>query len=36
MLTALAAATLVLITVHPQMIDLMSMSQFLPMLGDII
>jgi chromosome partitioning protein len=35
-LTALAAATSVLITVHPQMLDLMSMSQFLLMLGDII
>lgn len=35
-LTALAASTSVLITVHPQMLDLMSMSQFLLMLGDII
>ncbi|MBP1848327.1 chromosome partitioning protein [Rhizobium petrolearium] len=35
-LTALSAATSVLITVHPQMLDLMSMSQFLLMLGDII
>lgn len=35
-LTALAAATSVLITVHPQMLDLMSMSQFLLMLGDIL
>jgi len=35
-LTALAAATAVLITVHPQMLDLMSMSQFLLMLGDIL
>jgi chromosome partitioning protein len=34
-LTALAAATSVLITVHPQMLDLMSMSQFLLMLGNI-
>ncbi|WP_410369523.1 plasmid partitioning protein RepA [Chelatococcus asaccharovorans] len=35
-LTALAAATSVLITVHPQMLDIMSMSQFLLMLGDIL
>lgn len=35
-LTALAAATSVLITVHPQMLDLMSMSQFLLMLGDLL
>ncbi len=35
-LTALAASTSVLITVHPQMLDLMSMSQFLLMLGDIL
>lgn len=35
-LTALTAATSVLITVHPQMLDLMSMSQFLLMLGNII
>ena len=34
-LTALAAANSVLITVHPQMLDLMSMSQFLLMLGNI-
>ncbi|CAD5291865.1 putative replication protein A [Bosea sp. 62] len=34
-LTALIAATSVLITVHPQMLDLMSMSQFLLMLGNI-
>lgn len=34
-LTALAAATSILITVHPQMLDLMSMSQFLLMLGNI-
>lgn len=34
-LTALSAATSLLITVHPQMLDLMSMSQFLLMLGDI-
>ena len=35
-LTALAASTSVLITVHPQMLDLMSMSQFLLMLGGIL
>lgn len=35
-LTALTAATSVLITVHPQMLDLMSMSQFLLMLGNIM
>ena len=35
-LTALSAATSVLITVHPPMLDLMSMSQFLLMLGDIL
>lgn len=35
-LTALTAATSVLITVHPQMLDLMSMSQFLLMLGGIM
>lgn len=34
-LTALTASTSVLITVHPQMLDLMSMSQFLLMLGNI-
>jgi len=35
-LTALTAATSVLITVHPQMLDLMSMSQFLLMLGNFV
>lgn len=35
-LTALAAASSVLITVHPQMLDIMSMSQFLLMLGEIL
>ncbi|WP_420839920.1 plasmid partitioning protein RepA [Allorhizobium sonneratiae] len=35
-LTALTAATSVLITVHPQMLDIMSMSQFLLMLGGIL
>lgn len=34
-LSALSAATAVLITVHPQMLDLMSMSQFLIMLGNL-
>lgn len=33
-ISALSAATSVLITVHPQMLDLMSMSQFLLMLGN--
>jgi chromosome partitioning protein len=35
-LTALTASTSVLITVHPQMLDIMSMSQFLLMLGSIL
>lgn len=35
-LTALTASTSVLITVHPQMLDVMSMSQFLLMLGGIM
>lgn len=35
-LTALAASTSVLITVHPQMLDIMSMSQFLLMMGGIL
>ena len=35
-LTALSASTSALITVHPQMLDIMSMSQFLLMLGSII
>jgi chromosome partitioning protein len=35
-LTALTAATSVLITIHPQMLDVMSMSQFLSMLGGIL
>ena len=34
--TALTASTSVLITVHPQMLDVMSMSQFLLMLGGIL
>jgi chromosome partitioning protein len=35
-LSALVAATSVLITVHPQMLDVMSMAQFLTMLGDLL
>ncbi|MGE6743600.1 plasmid partitioning protein RepA [Allorhizobium pseudoryzae] len=35
-LSALCAATAVLITVHPQMLDVMSMSQFLQMTGDLL
>ena len=35
-LTALTASTAVIITVHPQMLDVMSMSQFLLMLGGIL
>jgi chromosome partitioning protein len=35
-LTALSSATSVLITVHPQMLDVMSMCQFLLMLGEIL
>ena len=35
-LSALTAATSVLITVHPQMLDVMSMSQFLQMTGDLL
>lgn len=35
-LSALCAATSVLITVHPQMLDVMSMSQFLHMTGDLL
>lgn len=34
-LSALVAATSVLVTVHPQMLDVMSMAQFLAMMGDI-
>ncbi|OAM74433.1 plasmid partitioning protein RepA [Devosia elaeis] len=34
-LSAMTAATAVLVTVHPQMLDLMSMSQFLQMLGSL-
>ena len=35
-LSALCAATAVLITVHPQMLDVMSMSQFLNMTGSLL
>lgn len=35
-LTALSSSTGVLITVHPQMLDVMSMCQFLLMLGEIM
>lgn len=35
-LSALCAATSVLITVHPQMLDVMSMSQFLNMTGSLL
>jgi len=35
-LTSLTASTSVLITIHPQMLDVLSMSQFLLMLGGIL
>ena len=35
-LSALTAATAVLITIHPQMLDVMSMGQFLKMTGDLL
>jgi chromosome partitioning protein len=35
-LSALCAATAILITVHPQMLDVMSMSQFLNMTGGLL
>lgn len=35
-ITALTSATSVLITIHPQMLDVMSMGQFLLMLGGIL
>ncbi|APO69872.1 plasmid partitioning protein RepA 1 (plasmid) [Rhizobium gallicum] len=35
-ITALMASTGILITIHPQMLDIMSMSQFLMMLGGIM
>lgn len=35
-LTALSASTAILITVHPQMLDVMSMCQFLLMMGEVL
>ena len=35
-MSALTAATSVLITVHPQMLDVMSMNQFLAMTSDLL
>ncbi|WP_084678833.1 plasmid partitioning protein RepA [Methylocystis sp. ATCC 49242] len=35
-LSALSAATAVLITIHPQMLDVLSMAQFLTMTGDLL
>lgn len=35
-LSALTSATSVLVTVHPQMLDVMSMNQFLAMTGDLL
>jgi chromosome partitioning protein len=35
-MSALCTATAVLITVHPQMLDVMSMCQFLLMMGDVM
>jgi chromosome partitioning protein len=35
-MSALTAATAVLITIHPQMLDVMSMGQFLKMTGDLL
>ena len=35
-LSALSAATSVLVTVHPQMLDVMSMNQFLAMVADLL
>lgn len=35
-MSAICAATAMLITVHPQMLDVMSMCQFLQMLGDVL
>jgi chromosome partitioning protein len=35
-LTALSASTGILITVHPQMLDVMSMCQFLLMMGEVL
>jgi chromosome partitioning protein len=35
-LSALSASTSILVTVHPQMLDVMSMSQFLKMASDLL
>jgi len=35
-MVALAAATSLLVPIHPQMLDVMSMAQFLQMLGDVM
>lgn len=35
-LTALAASTAMLVTIHPQMLDVMSMGQFMTMLGGVL
>jgi chromosome partitioning protein len=35
-MAALCSATAVLVTIHPQMLDVMSMSQFLLMMGDVL
>ena len=35
-LSSLVASTSVLITIHPQMLDVASMAQFLAMLGDLL
>ena len=35
-MSALSASSGVLVTVHPQMLDLMSMSQFLRMTADLL
>ena len=35
-MSAICGATAVLITVHPQMLDVMSMCQFLQMLGEVL
>src|SRR6185312_15607415 len=35
-LTALSSSTGILITVHPQMLDVMSMCQFLLMMGEVM
>jgi chromosome partitioning protein len=35
-MSALSAATAILVTVHPQMLDVMSMCQFLRMTSDLL